>query len=454
MPDDGSLATKRTPVAPWIATITIIGVALFFGFGTESINDVLDKLWGSDFRRAARILSRLWVYSTPPGALVGILLGYLFLRSSWLTRATIRFLRVGRWVPFLIWWVIAAELTAAPQQFLSRSWFWTYGAVTVALTACYEFLAARFVLRLPFRAGLKSVVRPAIIQGIFIALILDMSVWGELWIVYPGKTPIGYLVFITLVTTILLINWAFGHSFDHAAVNRATMLVEELKHDNWSSFLGASALVVTCLVLWQALTGPVFLSSPIEVPKELQKALLEEGYLLREIYLSLAKVLVGIALSGSIAAFLVFVMNRAGSMKSITDGLFQASQVAPIALLPDILGFFEIPEHKWSTMCVAVFCFYSFAKTFLGLRSEGILPRTLLALDEALPYGAAAIVYGEAMMATGGLGFMMVVAGATYQTAKGLTGFVTLVFLVATLSTLLRWVTKRAYCSLLTASKG
>jgi ABC-type nitrate/sulfonate/bicarbonate transport system permease component len=59
-----------------------------------------------------------------------------------------------------------------------------------------------------------------------------------------------------------------------------------------------------------------------------------------------------------------------------------------------------------------------------------------------LPYGAAAIIYSEAMYATAGLGFVMVVAGATYQLDKGIVAFLVLIVFVAFFSALLRWVAK------------
>ena len=56
---------------------------------------------------------------------------------------------------------------------------------------------------------------------------------------------------------------------------------------------------------------------------------------------------------------------------------------------------------------------------------------------------AAAIIYGEAMNATAGLGFVMVVAGATYQTDRGMVAFLILLFLVAVISALRRALAKR-----------
>jgi ABC-type nitrate/sulfonate/bicarbonate transport system permease component len=56
-----------------------------------------------------------------------------------------------------------------------------------------------------------------------------------------------------------------------------------------------------------------------------------------------------------------------------------------------------------------------------------------------------AMLFGELFAATAGLGFMMVTASASYQTHKGLAGFLITVFLLVALSTTLRWIVKRFY---------
>ncbi len=55
-------------------------------------------------------------------------------------------LRIGRWAPFLIYYVIVAEMTGA----LTLYWLWTYGAITVAWTAGYELLIARSLFGPPY----------------------------------------------------------------------------------------------------------------------------------------------------------------------------------------------------------------------------------------------------------------------------------------------------------------
>jgi len=291
---------------------------------------------------------------------------------------------------------------------------------------------------------LGSVVWLATIQGIFIALVLDMSVWGELWFKYPGLDPIGYAVFILLATMILLINWVSGCNFARTSAIRGIVLIKELEYDSWRSLCGCLVLCTVCLVLWQALTRYIFNTSPAEVFAALNELL--AGYdFLKDVYVSLGEILIGILLSGGLAVVSLHIFDRFPLMKRMTDGLFQASHVAPVAFLPALFGLVIVLDSKWSTMCVVVFTFYPFARGYAGLKNQRPIIRILLAIDEALPYGGTAIVYSEMMNATAGLSFVMVVAGATYQTAKGLVGFVTLVFLVATLSTILRSLAKLVY---------
>jgi ABC-type nitrate/sulfonate/bicarbonate transport system permease component len=81
-----------------------------------------------------------------------------------------------------------------------------------------------------------------------------------------------------------------------------------------------------------------------------------------------------------------------------------------------------------------------------GLRDTPISIRILLAIDHALPIAFLGALLGEAYAGTQGLGFVMVVASATYQTAYGLVGFFLTMALVLGLSSALRVITRRSCC--------
>jgi len=146
MEDISSPVLSKRSVASQVAIVALLVVTFVFGFRPD-YGDTGDN----NFHRALQILSRLWFFSAPAGTLVGIFAAYLILRSSWLSQATVRFLRVGRWAPFLIWWALAVQLTVSPQNAIPGTWLWTYGSVTVALTACYHFIVGLFILKLSVR---------------------------------------------------------------------------------------------------------------------------------------------------------------------------------------------------------------------------------------------------------------------------------------------------------------
>ena len=64
-------------------------------------------------------------------------------------------------------------------------------------------------------------------------------------------------------------------------------------------------------------------------------------------------------------------------------------------------------------------------------------------MDDAFPIAFVTMLFAELMAATAGLGFVMTVASATYQTDKGIVGFLITLVLLVGLSTTLRLFAKR-----------
>ena|SRR5438309_2163809 len=84
-------------------------------------------------------------------------------------------------------------------------------------------------------------------------------------------------------------------------------------------------------------------------------------------------------------------------------------------------------------------------QTVWAFREKAILCRILLALEQSLPYGFAAMLYGEMMSATAGLGFAVVVATAEGQTEKAFAVFLITLSLLFGLSFALRSLTRMLY---------
>ncbi|MGH7772490.1 MAG: hypothetical protein ACREQA_09680, partial [Candidatus Binatia bacterium] len=63
---------------------------------------VFRLLGASDYLRGFLAMLRLIILCFVPGGLIGVALGSLILRSSWLTQGMLRFLCLGLWLPFLL----------------------------------------------------------------------------------------------------------------------------------------------------------------------------------------------------------------------------------------------------------------------------------------------------------------------------------------------------------------
>lgn len=104
-----------------------------------------------------------------------------------------------------------------------------------------------------------------------------------------------------------------------------------------------------------------------------------------------------------------------------------------------------VPCFVWTAICVASLSFAPLMHTGWALREEPLLCRIVLAAEQALPFGFAAILYGEMMSA--GLGFAVVMATANFQTEKAFAIFLLTLALLFGLSSILRLLARWSYYS-------
>jgi ABC-type nitrate/sulfonate/bicarbonate transport system permease component len=76
--------------------------------------------------------------------------------------------------------------------------------------------------------------------------------------------------------------------------------------------------------------------------------------------------------------------------------------------------------HWLKAVIVAATSFSSFAEIFWGFRGAPLVPRILLAVDNALPYAFVGMLFGELWAATSGLGFFTIVARAAGNRTEAL----------------------------------
>jgi ABC-type nitrate/sulfonate/bicarbonate transport system permease component len=410
-------------------------------------------LGGDNLRRALRTITVLFGLSSLPGGLIGIALGFLIACSSGLTQASLRFLRIGQWAPFLLWWPIALQfLVHPPPNYRISPYFfiWAIGIPAVALAACYHYLSARVTLGVEWRGVISEVARMAVLQGLFISVMLALSVWMEPWIIYPGMKgrPIHYATGLSLALFLLIVKWVYRSGFDYTAGVRREIFLANLRSRDRAPLWGAMLLVLLCLGGWQLLSAIGYPhSSLVSVVEKGLSPLISEGEIWKDVNASLFEMFAGVILSGVAALIVSLGLLGRARFRAAMLQILPFTYVLPIVLLPTWIGWRGLTLGPWTIMCVTVFSFFSLIQALWGLRDQPWLCRILLAADDELPYGFTAIIYGEMMNAVEGLGFVVVVAGATYQTDKGLAVFVLMLALLAGLSSTLRWIVKRLYFS-------
>jgi ABC-type nitrate/sulfonate/bicarbonate transport system permease component len=385
-------------------------------------------------------LRRVIVFSVL-GYCVGIGIASLVLRSSTVTKALLRFLRLGVWFPFLVFFAVA-------QGFI------ILGIAAVTLSACYQYLVARFVLMVSKHQAWTNVAREAVLQAFFFVMISEfwLSNWLSNWIVlfqspaWQGAVTTGFWVCIVVVGFLFVVNWCFRFSFNDAASMRGAIVTKELKSGSWYSLCGALVFVIIAFVVWQ-LSRP----SALEVVQA-GVSLFKSGEIWWDIRNSILEVLGGVIFSGSVALVVFWVLSTYTAYSKLLFLMFPLTYISPIVTSPfwlfifyllDNYQYFSLPFHR--LFIVGSLAFYPLLQVLWGLREQPLRYRILLAVDDALPIAFVAMLLAEVYAATAGLGFLMVIASTVRQTDKGLVGFILTVALLVGLSSILRSIAKRLY---------
>ena len=386
------------------------------------------------------------IFSFVSGGVIGVAIGALVLYSSWLTEAIRCFLRIALWFPLVI-------IFAATAPFI-------LGVTAVMLCTCYHYIAARSSLGLQGRHAWTYAAREAILQVLFISLISQL--WSQHWRWFSfsilQKPVMGLEVFAVLAALIGSINWCFQSSFMLTANRRAAMQIKEINGEGWMSICHFILLTLACLVIWQLVSasGLNFLQTSAYEALTTAYYLVSHGKIWGDMGLSLLEVIGGIVLGGSAALGVLVPLSTKGTFRNLLFPLLPLTYISAIVLWlvvfvswlnwvgvsqPEFLYFW----HK--VIAVGCLTFFPLVQALWGSRKGPLFYRVLMAIDDALPIAFVGMVFGEAWAATQGLGFAMVVANASGQTAKGIAGFLITFALMVGLSFTLRWLVKKLYCS-------
>lgn len=331
------------------------------------------------------------------------------------------------------------------------------GIPAVALGSCYHMLCLRLLTDLDWQRTFSETASLAIHRGMFISIVVTLSVWTEYWVVYPANNNVArhYVAVLILMLFLLIANWTTRSEISQSAALRKQLIINMLR-GNHGTFWTAALIVTALGVSWQLLSALGYFRVSLSGIVSAIPTLFSTSDILNDISASLLEILAGCAVSGLLVLIISPFISRSEPFHKWALPLFSLTFAIPMMLLPAWHGwvlsigrqsnYVKWPNYLvWEATCVATLSFFPLMQILWTLSTERLATKLLLAVEQALPYGFAAILYGEMMSATSGLGFAVVVATATLQLEKGFAIFFITLSLLLVLTTTLRFIVMRFF---------
>lgn len=375
------------------------------------------------------------MFSLVAGGLIGWASSLVILKNDWLTGATIRFLRIAMWFPFLL-------------AFAVHDTFWL-GISATMLAAVYHYLTARLCLDFSNKDAFPYAVGETALQSLFFALLGQAWTTGWAWLSFGANfdAKMGYVVLTLVLTLVFVVNFVFRRSFLAGCERRLILSNWDSHISGANSLLGVVMLTIGWLVLWQITCMGLGYDSLLLVPA-IQKVgeLLVAHNTWNEILISLAEVGGGLVFGSLIAFVVTAVLSKSTEASNLVMKILPATYIAPVIVW--VLVFFIVfppgASSNWQwyrsfflgvghkMMGVGLLTFFPIIQACWALRKASVSRRGLIAIADALPVAFIAMCFGELYAATAGLGFQMVVESATFKFQESLAWFlITAIFLSA-----------------------
>ncbi len=400
------------------------------------------------------------------GGGIGATLAELALRTQWVTDSTIRFLRLGMWLPLFGVWATPIWRIGWSKELSLPDWAELVSGVgipivpTTLLAACYYHLTARYTLQLDRRSAVVPVIRLVVLHVLFVAFVAQLYFHAEGWRWFPYS---GYDLWaraaataLLLVGFLLVLVWGSSSGFEKTSKMKGLAAFRQIRASNWKSFLGAGILWILSFAVWNAFypfLRDVFIIAPIRPVIRAVYRLLTTGSMMAnrestlwwDIAASAQEIGEGLLLSGVLAFILVRIVEGADSRMRLS-WIFALTHILPIVIAVRLIVWIGI-GHWLKAVIIAAACLFPFAETLWGLRTAPRMTRVLIALDNALPYAFFGMLFGELWAATDGVGFFIALALAGGNRTEALAASLITLGLMTVVSLLLRFIVKRLITS-------
>ncbi len=219
---------------------------------------------------------------------LGVVLGKLIELNEWLSHSTIRALRLGRWLPFFVFWALPIwQVTNTRNDLPIVLWLTTLtigiiaAGPTVLLGACYYYLSHRTQLKFGTRCIRFQVARSVSLLALLICLLFLLffdNGWPWHWYVDPATASINSAAaFILLLTLLSLLNLISQERLDRDLDPLSSILTNQFHFVDGRSLAGAILISIAGFLVWQlwnqTLQEALLIATPAEVTRATQELL-------------------------------------------------------------------------------------------------------------------------------------------------------------------------------------
>lgn len=409
---------------------------------------VLLILGDASFLRGVGIMLLQCVVTFLIGWLVGKIVGSLILRNSWLTSSTTRFLRIGMWIPFIIYWPLPIwnPWKLGPYEtFLTVS---LVSASAVALSTLRNYLISQSILGLQWQDARWRLAKASVLQALFISVFSQLWLFPYGWRWYLFGVEGAYAASIVLLLVVFIVERLFRASFDDISSVHGTTLVKELGNAKWNTWAGSMVIALSLIFIWQVLSMSgldATFSSPLTVVS-VGYHLLTRSTIWTDLYVSLSEIFTGVVLGGGAALVTYRILLARDAIRNCLFPILPLAFVTPIFSPVIAMEWLGRVGYLQKGGGIGLVIFFPFLQALWGLRDRPLGLRVLLGVDDALPYAFVVMLFAEAMAATAGVGFSMLKAHVDGDIVpEGIAVALVTIALLVALSSTLRWVAKRLY---------
>lgn len=401
----------------------------------------LQILLDISFLRGFGIMSlQLIVASLVGGAIAGAI-GSLILRSTGLVGSTIRFLRIGMWIPFIIYWPLPAWDPWVVNFGLTFVLISLVSVTAVALSGIQCFLVSRFVLNLQREDTRWWLLRTAMLQALLISVCSQPWLGRYGWRWFDFGVGGAYAASMVVLLLMFVIERSIHTRFDYVSTIRGNILTREFECFTGSTLFGSFSIALALLLVWQVISLSslqMVFSSPLKVLGACYY-LLSEKMFWRDFYLSMSVVFGSLIVGVTTSLILYRVLDTYDYLREQIIPLLPFLHIT-LVFSPVILMWWLGEVGFWQkSLGIGLVNIYPMIEALWGLRGRSPGLRLLLGIDNALPYAVVMMLFSEAMASKGGLGFSIMRARTSSHTVpEGIAVALLIIVLLLALSSTLR----------------